>query len=248
MLLKRERDRRVPTRRVVVGIVAGMVCVSGLIAAIGVSAQSRPGVLTGHVYDMSGAVLPAVDVVLEDARQVKWPTTTDSSGRFEFTPVGDGKYTLYVSQAGFRTLKDEFELAATSRWDRSVTLQVGELEETIQVTARRPAPRPQASVSQTPEPVRIGGNIKPPVKLVNVAPVYPAAMQAAGLEGTVPMEALVAQDGSVASVRMLSAQVHPDFARAAEVATRQWRFSQTLLNGVPVEVRMVVLVRFSLTD
>ena len=34
----------------------------------------------------------------------------------------------------------------------------------------------------------------------------------AGLEGVVPMEALIGKDGSVVSVRMLSADVHPEFA------------------------------------
>lgn len=69
-----------------------------------------------------------------------------------------------------------------------------------------------------------------------------------GLEGVGPMEALIGRDGTVSSVRLLSAQVHPDFARPAEEAVRQWPFSPTLLNGEAVEVRMTVSVRFSLTD
>jgi len=48
----------------------------------------------------------------------------------------------------------------------------------------------------------------------------------------------------VTSVRVLSAQVHPDFAIATVEAVRQWRFSPTLLNGVPVEVAMTISVRF----
>jgi protein TonB len=73
-------------------------------------------------------------------------------------------------------------------------------------------------------------------------------MREAGLEGVVPMEALIGPDGTVASVRVLSAEVHPAFARAAEDAVRQWVFSPTLLNGVPVEVEMTVSVQFSLED
>jgi protein TonB len=96
--------------------------------------------------------------------------------------------------------------------------------------------------------LRVGGNIRVPKKLNHVAPDYPQAMRDAGLEGVVPMEALIGKDGTVSSVRLLSAQVHPEFARAAEDAVRQWRFSPTLLNGEAVEVRMTVSVRFSLTD
>lgn len=72
-------------------------------------------------------------------------------------------------------------------------------------------------------------------------------MLAAGLSGVVPVEAVIAQDGTVSSVRVLRAQVHPDFAIAAADAVRQWRFTPTLLNKVPVEVSMTVTIRFDLT-
>ncbi len=71
-------------------------------------------------------------------------------------------------------------------------------------------------------------------------------MQQAGRTGVVPIEAMIGPDGIVSSVRVLSAQVHPDFAIAAVDAVRQWRFTHTLLNGKPVEVVMTVSVRFDL--
>jgi TonB family protein len=64
----------------------------------------------------------------------------------------------------------------------------------------------------------------------------------------VPVQAIIGQDGAVSSVRVLSAQVHPDFAIAAVDAVRQWRFTPTLLNRVPVDVVMTVTVRFDLED
>jgi protein TonB len=73
-------------------------------------------------------------------------------------------------------------------------------------------------------------------------------MRDAGLTGLVPVEAIIGRDGTVSSVRVLSAQVHPDFAIAAVDAVRQWRFTPTLLNSVPVEVVMTVSVRFDLGD
>jgi TonB family protein len=247
MLLNPLCDRRQPVLKTQTLLLALILSLTGIVASVTLRAQATTGALSGHIYDTTGAVLPGVDVVLEDAQQTRWPTVTDASGRFEFTPVGVGRYTLRVTLPGFRSLSDQFELNKASDWKRSITLQVGELEETVTVTAQRAAPRP-APVQTSPEPVRVGGNIKPPVKLVNVRPIYPAAMRDAGLEGIVPMDALIAADGSVASVRVLSAQVHPEFARAAEDAVRQWRFSQTLLNGAAVEVRMTVSVRFGLTE
>ena len=68
----------------------------------------------------------------------------------------------------------------------------------------------------------------------------------AGLDGTVPMEALIGRDGTVTSVSILSADVHPEFARAAVDAVSQWEFSPTYLNCAAVEVRMFVTVSFKL--
>jgi protein TonB len=97
-------------------------------------------------------------------------------------------------------------------------------------------------------PLRVGGNIRPPRKLHNVNPTYPEKMREAGLEGVVPLEATIGRDGLVQFTRVLTAQVHPDFAHAAIEAVRQWRFDPTLLNGAPVEVVMTVKVEFRLSD
>jgi TonB family protein len=50
----------------------------------------------------------------------------------------------------------------------------------------------------------------------------------------------------VHGTRVLSADVHPDFAIAAVEAVRQWQFSPTLLNGKPIEVVMTVTITFNL--
>jgi TonB family protein len=210
--------------------------------------QQAPLPLSGAVYDPSGAVLPQVELTLEDAQQVKWQATTDAAGRFEFPPVPPGQYVLEASLIGFGSLRHQFDLRNASDWDRAITLQVGEVRETIHVRERRVAgsrPKPQA---QGALPVRVGGNIRAPRKLRDVRPVYPATMRNEGREGVVPMEAIIGLDGTVTSVHVLSAQVHPDFALAAVDAVRQWRFDATLLNGVAVEVVMTVSVAFSLAE
>jgi protein TonB len=92
----------------------------------------------------------------------------------------------------------------------------------------------------------VGGNIRPPRKLVDVRPVYPPTMREAGREGRVSIEAIISRDGRVTSARVTSTDVHPDFAIAAIDAVRQWQFEPTLLNGGPVDVVMAVSVSFSL--
>jgi protein TonB len=107
---------------------------------------------------------------------------------------------------------------------------------------------PAAAAPQGPQRIRVGGNIRVPRKLLDVRPVYPPSMRDSGREGVVPIEAIIGTDGAVHSVRVLSANIHPDFAIAAADAVRQWRFIPTLLNGVPVEVTMTVTVKFSLSE
>ena len=192
--------------------------------------------------------MPGVAVTLEDASSGKASATTDKAGRFQFPSIAPGKYVLSAELPGFRALKQEFELRSARDWDRAITLQVGTLSESISVRSTRITAPATATRPELPKPVRVGGNIRVPRKLQDVRPVYPDSMRAAGREGTVSLDAIIAEDGSVSSVRVLSGDVHPDFAVAAVDAVRQWKFSPTLLNGRPVEVVMTVKVGFSLSN
>ena len=239
-------DRRVPSRVFRLAAAALLLLVASMAAVRVTAQQAGPAPLQGVVYDSSGAVLPGVEMALVNEQGVKWSTPTDGGGRFEFAPVGAGKYVLEADLAGFRPLRQDVVLEREKDWRKVITMQVGELQETIMVTARRPA-------QVTPPPastgvVRVGGNIKAPQKVRHVAPVYPEAMQAAGIEGVVKLDVLIATDGTVASVRVASAQVHPAFAASASAAVKQWRFTPTLLNGQPVEVEMTASISFGLTD
>ena len=247
-MLNPDLNRQRLTRRVVTFTAVALLAVTVPTAALRTTRQA-PGALTGAVYDPTGAVLPGVALTLEDAQQLKLEATTDASGRFEFPPVAAGHYVLEASLAGFRPLRYEFDLRVDRDWNRAITLQVGTVREEIVVSAPRGKPdQRSAPQAQSPSPLRVGGNIRPPTKVHDVKPVYPDGMRAAGVEGVVPMEAIIADNGTVQSVRVLSAQVHPELAIAAADAVRQWRFNPTLLNGKPVEVVMTVTVQFKLSD
>ena len=209
--------------------------------------QGTPAALTGAVYDPTGAVIPGVELTLEDASKATLNTTTGADGRFAFPNVGPGRYVLATALPGFRALRQEFELTNARDWDRAITLQLGELSETISVREQRVAVA-GAKQPRAAQRIRVGGNVRVPRKEVDVHPVYPQTMREAGREGVVPIEAIIGIDGTVTSLRVLSAQVHPDFAIAASDAVRQWKFSPTLLNGQPVEVAMRVSITFSLED
>jgi protein TonB len=104
-----------------------------------------------------------------------------------------------------------------------------------------PAPPPPPP---PPKPVRVGGNIKAPTKVKNVAPVYPQIAQAARVQGVVIIEATIGTDGHVSEAKVLRSI--PLLDQAALTAVKQWVFTPTLLNGVPVPVIMTVTVNFTL--
>lgn len=210
--------------------------------------QTAPATLTGAVYDPTGAVLPGVTLTLQNAEAQQQQATTQSDGRFAFAQVAPGKYVLSAALAGFRSLKQEFELKSARDWDRAITLQVGDVQESIMVRETRITGPVGPSQPQGAKAIRVGGNVRAPTKTLDVHPVYPKSMREAGREGVVPIEAIIGPDGAVTSVRVLTAQIHPDFAIAAVDAVRQWKFTPTLLNGAPVEVVMKVSVEFRLSE
>jgi protein TonB len=78
----------------------------------------------------------------------------------------------------------------------------------------------------------------------HVPPVYPAIAQQARVEGVVIIEAVIGTDGRVQQARVLRSK--PLLDEAALTAVRQWVFTPTLLNGVPVPLIMTVTVNFTL--
>lgn len=93
-------------------------------------------------------------------------------------------------------------------------------------------------------PVRVGGVIREPRRLVVVQPVYPDIAAKARLQGTVIIEATVNERGRVVDVSLL--QGAPLFTDAALEAVKKWVYTPTLINGVPTPIVMTVTVHFRL--
>lgn len=93
-------------------------------------------------------------------------------------------------------------------------------------------------------PYRVGGDIKEPKKVRDVKPVYPELAQTSRVQGIVIIEAIIDQQGNVRDAKILRSVALLD--QAAIDAVRQWQFTPTLVNYVPVEVVMTVTVNFTL--
>jgi periplasmic protein TonB len=111
--------------------------------------------------------------------------------------------------------------------------------------ANPPAP-PVAKPAAPPAPVQIrrGGEVQASLLTFRPEPVYPPLAKQARISGVVRMSAIIATDGRISSLRVLSG--HPLLVNAAVDAVKRWIYSPTLLNGVPVEVITDITVTFTL--
>jgi TonB family protein len=234
------------------------------------AAQAGSASVTGVLWDQLGLLLPGVTVRLTEQRTGAVRTvTTDGTGRFFVGEMPAGTYVLETELPGFETHRETLALRAGEGVQRNLTLEIGSLEETITVTsegsgpqvqrAPRPEPgsggrgnaAPQAGQGRGAGPftVRVGGNIRTPRKLVSVPPIYPAALAANGTSGHVVLLGRIDVDGFIIDVRLMpdanDPATHPDFVAAAMDAVRQWEFTPTLLNGVPVEVNIRMNITFT---
>lgn len=98
--------------------------------------------------------------------------------------------------------------------------------------------------AQEPGPMRIGGNVQAANLLTVVKPVYPAEAKEQRIQGTVKLEVLIAKDGTISSVSLVSGP--PELVQSAVDAVKQWTYKQTLLNGEPVSVLTTVDVNYTL--
>jgi TonB family protein len=221
-----------------------------LAAGLGAGAQSFAS-LSGSVVDPTNSVIPRATLVLTNRQtEARYEVRSDQAGRFEFVGLPPGDYLLQAKYPGFAMLTGSVTISGQNL-QQNVALQVGSVQEQINVSPKRtdaPAAstaelRPRAIGSDQPKPCTpsdTGGNIRPPMKVKDVRPEYPAAGPADG--GEVVLDARIDTEGNVSDVNVRGGA--PELAQAAVDAVRQWRFTATLLNCTPVEIPMRVTIAF----
>jgi protein TonB len=78
--------------------------------------------------------------------------------------------------------------------------------------------------------------------LDRVEPVYPHIAIVTGVQGQVKLHAIIARDGSIQSLNVISGP--PLLIHAATDAVSQWRYRPYVLNGEAVEVETFITVNF----
>ncbi len=113
-------------------------------------AQFR-GAIEGTVKDTSGAVIPGATLTLTNNETKRTQTLTASGeGFYHFSGLAPGQYSLEASAKGMRKqMVNELTLAAETTSGINITLQTGELTETITVSGDTVAPLQTESASVT---------------------------------------------------------------------------------------------------
>ena len=95
-----------------------------------------------------------------------------------------------------------------------------------------------------PNRIRVAGEVQAGQLIDQRQPEYPALAAQARIQGVVRFGAVVAKDGTIGNLTVLSG--HPLLVPAATEAARHYRYHPTMLNGVPVEVDTEINVQFNL--
>jgi TonB family protein len=155
---------------------------------------------------------------------------------------------MWANLAASHASADQQMMFADSR-DRIAKAMTPDQIAEAQRRARDWMDRHATSAGMPPPPpppgtIRVGGDIPEPAKLKDVRPEYPAIAQSARVQGIVILEATIGPDGKIVDANVL--QSIPLLDQAAIDAVKQWEYTPTVVNGVPVPVIMTVTVKFTL--
>jgi periplasmic protein TonB len=108
----------------------------------------------------------------------------------------------------------------------------------------------QPNVSRPPEqphpssPIHKNAEVMQAMLVHRVLPEYPPLARAAHISGTVQLRAIIARDGTVRELQVISGNLL--LVQAARAAVLKWRYRPTLLNGEAVEVETYITASFVL--
>ena len=221
-------------------IAVAVCCVSG---ALG---QQNAVTLSGSIQDPSGAHVPWASVVItEGNRGVTEATTAGADGSFRIGGLEPSpSYEVeVVGPIEFAPHRRSVNLTADQRVE--IKLEIIPIVEAVVVSGTRPVPDPslpKAARTRT----RVGGNVQKARLVHHVSAPYPADAEREAIEGTVLLEAVIGEDGTLSGLAPVNTIVDERLVAAAMDAVSQWRYEPARLNGQPVEVRAKLSVAFQL--
>ncbi len=103
-------------------------------------AQKDTGSIVGTVIDQTGAIVANAKVTVSDVeRGIHLQTTTNDSGQYVASPLRVGRYTVTVEHPGFKkAVSVPVDLDVQQRIAVDISLQVGQISESVEVTGAAP--------------------------------------------------------------------------------------------------------------
>jgi hypothetical protein len=124
-------------KQIVIGLRVGLLC---LLTASAVLAQRDLSTLVGTVTDSSGGVVPNAKVTITEVGTGQvYSLLTGAGGEFVRPALKPSTYTVSGSAPGFRTAEQkDILLKAGERTGVDITLTIGDVGQTVEVTAATP--------------------------------------------------------------------------------------------------------------
>jgi hypothetical protein len=132
------------------GIIRIVVLIGGLSSLA--LAQTGTSVITGTITDASGGAIPGVDVTLTNQETgARQQTLTNDTGSYRFASLPPGTYRIEAGLPGFERLsRSPLTLQVSQSLAIDLTLQVGQIGQTVDVTEAPPLIDSQTSdIGQT---------------------------------------------------------------------------------------------------
>jgi outer membrane receptor protein involved in Fe transport len=102
------------------------------------SAQGTTGTIGGRIVDSQGLAVPGATVTVAGPQGVR-NAVTDSDGRFNVPFLTPGTYTVHAELQGFKAFEQRnIVVRLEQRVDLPITMEVGGLTETVEVTGSSP--------------------------------------------------------------------------------------------------------------
>jgi len=100
-------------------------------------AQTSTGEVNGTITDPAGAAVPVATVkLINQATKIEMQTRPNQSGYYIFVNVRPGSYVLRVEAQGFKAAQvPAFDVGVSQTMTQNVALTVGEVSQTVEVTA-----------------------------------------------------------------------------------------------------------------
>src|SRR5262245_46408054 len=184
-------------------------------------------------------VIPIGDLVQYEAR-----VTDLGSGELLATAKFPPGSTFTESVSELRDLRIRIRIYPTLNGvAASMIVEKGDMQ--IDSIDSRWALKPSRTRVDMSKALRVGGDVKAPILITKVEPVYTDEARKARISGIVIVEALIDKTGTVREVSVLK-PLPFGLDQAAIDALRQWKFKPGTLNGQPVDVIFNATVNFKL--